>query len=299
MNKFCEYQNLLTKTYDEAVDILLQKYGHALDDYYREASYVRFMQGEIKNITKGKYSRTSEGLYCHHIDEIKILKISDQSFIKRDNIPFRHQKRERLIYCDLIEHTILHVLITKETSNEFGLPGYEVYLKPMIIEWYVEETLPKPQWMQKCFKKSFLTPDEAVAIIKEMEEKIGRTTHYHDAESYFEDIRRKEQEADELRREMEERQRIEDELLRKKAVEKAKQLKKEKERVFYSTYPEFKQLSIHPEISRQKIISLLFEYKYSESYKTRKELDSAMKPLIRDKLLSELYEIVCKVNTFE
>src|SRR5699024_11101712 len=105
------------------VDILLQKYGHALDDYYREASYVRFMQGEIKNITKGKYSRTSEGLYCHHIDEIKILKISDQSFIKRDNIPFRHQKRERLIYCDLIEHTILHVLITKETSNEFGLPG--------------------------------------------------------------------------------------------------------------------------------------------------------------------------------
>lgn len=71
MDSYKEYLVLLSKSYEEANEVLLQKYGPAQDDYFREASYQRFMNGEIKSITKGKFSRTSEGLYCHHIDEIK------------------------------------------------------------------------------------------------------------------------------------------------------------------------------------------------------------------------------------
>lgn len=72
MSNYEEYENLLSKfNYDEAVEFLLQKYGSAQDDYFRENSYQRFLKKEIKNITKGKFSRTSEGLYCHHIDEKK------------------------------------------------------------------------------------------------------------------------------------------------------------------------------------------------------------------------------------
>lgn len=66
MNSYKEYLDLLSKTYDEAVDFLLRKYGPAQDDYFRENSYQRFMNGEIKNITRGKISRTNEGIYCHH-----------------------------------------------------------------------------------------------------------------------------------------------------------------------------------------------------------------------------------------
>lgn len=64
MSSYNEYKDLLLKTYDEAVVFLLQKYGSAQDDYFREKSYKKFMNEEIKNITKGKYPRTSEGLYC-------------------------------------------------------------------------------------------------------------------------------------------------------------------------------------------------------------------------------------------
>src|SRR5690625_1776650 len=173
MSRYNNYKSLLLKSYDEAVTYLLNKYGPANDDYFREKSYYRYLNKEIKNITKGKYSRTSEGLYCHHIDEIQELKISDQAFIKRNNIPFKYQKKDRLVYCDLIEHTILHILITKETSNAFGLPGYLTYLKPMIEDWYIEEIVPRPKWMKNCYSKSFLTPEEAISMLNEMERVIG------------------------------------------------------------------------------------------------------------------------------
>lgn len=175
MSMYKEYKDLLSKTYDKAVEFLLQKYGFAQDDYFREKSYQRYMNGEIKNITKGKYSRTSEGLYCHHIDEIKELKISDQIFIKINKIPFEYQKKDRLVYCDLIEHTILHVLITKETDHEFGYQGYDLFLKPLIEEWYIDEKIPSPKWMKNCYHKSFLNPEEAINILKEMQKTLGKS----------------------------------------------------------------------------------------------------------------------------
>lgn len=173
MNKYYEYKVLLSKTYNEVIEFLLKKYGFAQYDYYIEKSYHRFMNGEIKSIAKGKCSRTSEGLYCHHIDEIRELNISDKYFVKKNKIPFEYQKKERLVYCDLIEHTILHVLISKETSHKFGLPGYDTYLKPLIKEWYIEEKIPKPNWMKNCYDKSFLKPEEAIKILKEMEKILG------------------------------------------------------------------------------------------------------------------------------
>ena len=57
-----QYKDLLSKTYEQAVEFLLQKYGFAQDDYFREKSYQRFMNGEIKNITKGNFTRTVSGL---------------------------------------------------------------------------------------------------------------------------------------------------------------------------------------------------------------------------------------------
>lgn len=122
MNRFESYLELTTKTYDEAVEILLKKYGPATDDYYREKSYERFMKDEIKSIAKGRFSRGSEGLECHHIDEDIYINMSNPSFIKAQQIPFEYHKKERLIFSDIVEHTILHFLIMKKQIS------YEVAL---------------------------------------------------------------------------------------------------------------------------------------------------------------------------
>ncbi|WP_246095134.1 hypothetical protein [Salinicoccus cyprini] len=288
MNAYKEYENLLTKTYDEAVEFLLQKYGAAQYDYFSEKSYQRFENGEIKNITRGKYKRTNEGLYCHHIDEIKELKISDPLFIKKNKIPFQYQKKDRLVYCDLIEHTILHILITKETSHEFGAPGYEAYLKPMIEEWYVDKFIPKPEWMKACRNRSFLSDEEAILIVKAMEETLGRT--YYDTPFDFHDARRRREQ--ELEEALEERRRKADkewEEISKACRESELQIQRRKAEEFYYAYPRFKDMGIHLGTPRAKVIALLYDYKFKDSFKTKKELDLALKPFIKDKLFKELY----------
>src|SRR5690625_2687007 len=174
MSKLQEYKKLLSYTYDEAVEHLIQKYGPAQVDYYSEKSYQGFLNGEIKKISKGKHSRTSEGLYCHHIDENKALKLSNEDFIKSQNIPFEYHKKDRLVYCDLIEHSILHILISIETNFDFGFPGYITYLKPNIEDWYIYEnkTKPKTPWRLNCYQKAYLEKQEAIDILNAMEQKL-------------------------------------------------------------------------------------------------------------------------------
>ena len=65
--KYQFYLKSLETTYYEVVKYLLNKYGSANVNYFSKKSYERFMNGEIKSISKEKYSRTSEGLYCHNI----------------------------------------------------------------------------------------------------------------------------------------------------------------------------------------------------------------------------------------
>ena len=82
MTDIMEYYNhLLTLSYDEAIKAMLSNYGSAQDDFFRENSYKRFLNGEIKSIAKGKYSRTIEGLYCHHIDENTYENLGNKSCI--------------------------------------------------------------------------------------------------------------------------------------------------------------------------------------------------------------------------
>ena len=174
MNKKEEYLALLSKTYNEAVEYLLKKYGKARDDYFREQSYKRFLKGEIKKITKGKFSRSAEGLECHHIDENKFLNMTNESSIKAQNIDFKYHKKERLVFCDVVEHTILHALISKETALEFGFPGYQIFLSRKIKDWYVEKIIPKKsKWHIACYHRSYLTPEDAYELLEKMDSMLS------------------------------------------------------------------------------------------------------------------------------
>lgn len=166
--KIEEYKNLLSLSYEDVVESLLQKYGPVTDDYFREKSYKRFFNGEIKSITTGKYSRTSEGLYCHHILENKYRNLTDKDFCRNENAPYKAHKKENLVYCDLIEHFILHILITKETNGKFGWAGVEVYVLPNLVQWYVVGiNIPNTGWQHHCYEKAKISKNEITTLFVE------------------------------------------------------------------------------------------------------------------------------------
>ncbi|GAB2022191.1 hypothetical protein RyT2_12650 [Pseudolactococcus yaeyamensis] len=169
-----KYEALLSKTYDDAVNFLLEKYGPATSDYFSEKSYNRFKSGEIKSISKGKITRTSEGLYCHHIDEDKIIMISNPAFIKALDIPYDYQKKNRLVYCDLIEHGILHVLIATENKNkpvlgEVGIGGYLNFIRPELYWWLIENKVPTTLWRKNCYDKIYMDENKATKLLSNID----------------------------------------------------------------------------------------------------------------------------------
>lgn len=127
-----EIKNQLKMTYDELVDYLLKKYGLAQYDYFCNESC------KSKN---SKVSRTNEGLYCHHIDENKAILLSNDKFAV--NYPFEYQKANRLVYCNVLEHLILHIKIVEEPKNENanqmeiqGIGGAVCFICPQINDYF-------------------------------------------------------------------------------------------------------------------------------------------------------------------
>lgn len=111
-----EILNEMKMTYKELVAYLLNKYGSAKYDYFRTESC------KSKN---PKNSRGKEGLDCHHIDEDKAILLANPRHALKN--PFAYQKADRLVYCNHLEHFLLHVKIVEEPrnsqANERELPG--------------------------------------------------------------------------------------------------------------------------------------------------------------------------------
>lgn len=153
------YISFLSKSYDEYCVYLLDKYGVAADDYFSKPSYERFKKGEIKAPSKKKITRTNEGLYIHHIDEDKQILIAEPKAILKFDIPFSYQEKERLVYCNLIEHAILHVLIAVKDVEEgtrgkdfqaHGIGGYVNFIRPQLIQWLIKGVESKITWQVNC-----------------------------------------------------------------------------------------------------------------------------------------------------
>ncbi len=304
--KLDDYILLLNLSYHEAVQKLLLKYGTATSNYYQERSYNRFLNKEIKSITKGKYQRTKEGLYCHHIDEYEFENVSNKEYIRKYRYPYYYQKKERLVYCDLIEHLILHTLITKETDGERGYNGYIIFIRPMVNEWYLDEIDPKPEWMKICKNKSYLNPNhinillEKIDIIinkaikrqymkrtihKNLKKRLNLNMTIQEYREYQEDMKRKE----EMKKELQYR------IMELRGYNSIIQTKKEAidlENQFYLNFPSFKKYNISPSQSRKKILDALFEYKYKNIFSNKKELNSFKINHKRDELLKELHSIL-------
>lgn len=361
--KIEEYKNLLSLSYEDAVESLLQKYGPVIDDYFREKSYNRFFNGEIKSITKGKFTKTSEGLYCHHVFENKYYNLTNKDFCKEQNAPYEVHKKENLVYCDLIEHFILHILITKETNGKFGWPGVRTYLLDNLVKWYVVcVNIPTEKWRLFCYKKAKLSKNEITTLFMEVK-KVLPSSLQPKFEKLYKDAKYACEHEEELNREYEDRsiriayngiakslftnnvEKMELEIienmrndsserLRKAAndiigqwlilkindVIKAKdrQLNPKKYAVldklaffeqmraeeheeelrkialqnfyleFHKKYPNLQNIDVEPDISREKIMTLLYRMYYNTKFKSKKEYKIASINMLRDDLLVEL-----------
>jgi len=98
---------MLNSSYADIVKYLLKKYGAAKHDYFKDTACT------TKN---PQVSRTAEGLYCHHIDEDKAIMLSNDQYAAAN--PFDYQKASRLVYCNILEHLLLHVKIAAEHAEE-------------------------------------------------------------------------------------------------------------------------------------------------------------------------------------
>ncbi len=127
-----EYADELAMDYVHLVNHLLQKYGKAKGDY--------FLTETCASKNK-KISRTSEGLYCHHVDEDKAILLSEPEYARKN--PFQYQKAERLVYCNILEHLMLHVKIVEEPKNTKanqgeiqGIGGALFFITRQINDYY-------------------------------------------------------------------------------------------------------------------------------------------------------------------
>lgn len=113
-----ELKRILYKiTYMEYVEELKSKYGKVPKDYF----YVN-RNGNLSK-TQG-IGRGKDGLYIHHVYECYFIDLSSimgyelQLRTTKDRRLLDSQKAENLVYCNLIEHLILHMKIALEYKRE-------------------------------------------------------------------------------------------------------------------------------------------------------------------------------------
>jgi hypothetical protein len=174
--EFNEFNKLIKMTYIELVDFLREKYGPVPADYFDQESFDKYMLGKTKTIKKNKVSRTEEGLHCHHVDEDKYATLSGPEKVKLQNAGFEHQKKERLVYCNLIEHSIAHVKIAIENQelNEagymLGVGGYINFMRPSIIYWNCGQFEPGLDWEKNIHKAIQMDFDRTAELINALDE---------------------------------------------------------------------------------------------------------------------------------
>ena len=138
-------------SYEELAKYLLRKYGPAKYDYFST---------EDCTSKNKRTSRASEGLYCHHIREDIGDNLSVTAYARSS--PFSWQKAENLLYCNALEHLILHIKITilrmavKKTSSLLSLskpfmPG--VYMVATTINDLKMSAGGNQPWRQKCYNE--------------------------------------------------------------------------------------------------------------------------------------------------
>lgn len=142
--KIAEFEKVKGMTYAEYCDYLQKKYGIGRADYMTRA----FNKNQ-------KVTRTSEGLIAHHKAEDKMILLSTKEVA--ETCPYEWQKKENIVYCDYLEHLLLHVLICKYPSQDrhpladVGIGGVVNFIVPELNDLY-SGWVSKQAWRNNCHR---------------------------------------------------------------------------------------------------------------------------------------------------
>ena len=140
-----EYNKVKDMDYNEYCDYLQDKYGIGLANYMTKSFN-----------PNPKCKRTKEGLYAHHKAEDKMIMLSNKEIAMY--CPYEWQEKENIVYCDLLEHLLLHVLIClypspeKMEDFEVGVGGIIDFMVPELNDLY-SGWRSNMLWQQRCHNK--------------------------------------------------------------------------------------------------------------------------------------------------
>jgi len=156
--KLNEYKKVENLNYIEYCDYLQDKYGIGLCDYMRP------------NWTKNpKITRTKEGLYAHHKYENCAIMLSHPEYAM--NNPYEWQKKENIVYCNLLEHLYLHIFLCENPSEDknenenVGLGGVINYIVPELNDVY-SGWVSKQAWQNNCHNVIIDNKDVYLILLK-------------------------------------------------------------------------------------------------------------------------------------
>ena len=154
----------LQMTYDDLQQYLIQKYGAAQYDY--------FATPECRSKNK-KVTRTGEGLYCHHMDEDKGGSLGNPSQARMQ--PYAWQRKERLVYCNILEHLILHIKIAvlrqksamekPDDVNNFFTTGGIFMICGDINDMFINDGT-SLAWRKRCFEEIKDNYEDYIILLK-------------------------------------------------------------------------------------------------------------------------------------
>jgi len=152
-----EYNLIKDLTYTEYCNYLQLKYGVGRSAYF----YPSFQPNP-------KCKRTKDGLFAHHKKEDQMILLSTSEIAEQ--FPFEWQEPDEIVYCDYLEHLLLHILICKypnpiDSAIEVGLGGIINFLVPELNDIYSgwrPKNVPRNQWQYNCI--NLIEKDKAVYL---------------------------------------------------------------------------------------------------------------------------------------
>lgn len=114
-----EYQNVKDFSYEEYCKYLNKKYGAVPRKY-----------GSSKN------KRPEDGLFIHHVREDEVASLSNRKIALANNPVY--QEPENLVYCNYLEHLLLHIIIGEDTAGtkNLGLNGPFIFIVPALKNYF-------------------------------------------------------------------------------------------------------------------------------------------------------------------
>ena len=173
-----EYNKIKDLNYEEVIQYLNNKYGPVKGSYFNFDSdnnwiYHKFNDKVFlsKNTT---IRRLADGLIIHHNLEDMLYDLSNK--YKADLYPKEYQYGSNLVYCDLLEHFLLHILIC-EKNPQRKMPKHLLW----DVLWCVTGKYPEaelhnsPATYQQdleCYKKCVIGNMDVLKVLLQKFKKI-------------------------------------------------------------------------------------------------------------------------------